>query len=55
MKFAIIQIVREINFGDCRSAKLAVLTAFRGAEFGFLWILHFLKVEIYQIDKIQSP
>ena len=35
MKFLLFRILREINFGDFRSAKLAVLTAFRGAEFGF--------------------
>ena len=36
--------LREINFGDSRSAKFAIMT-----------ILYFLKTQIYQITKILSP
>ena len=51
----IIQILREINFGDTTSAKSAVLTHFRVLNFALKEILPFLKAEIYQINKIQCP
>merc|ERR1711963_687424 len=52
--FLITQISREINFCDYRSAKSAIFTHLEALNFVFL-ILHFLKPEIYQINKIQSP
>ena len=51
--FPITQILREINFGDSRSAKSAILTNLEVLNFAFYQILHFLKDEINQIDKIQ--
>ena len=53
--FSITQILREINFGDSTSAKSAILTHLEVRNFAFYELLHFLKDEIYQIDKIQSP
>ena len=53
--FSITQILREINFGDSRSAKSAILTHLEALNFDFYGILHFLKAEIYQKDKTQSP
>ena len=52
---SITQILREIKFGDYTSAKSAISTHLEVRNFAFYEILHFLKVEIYQIDKIQSP
>ena len=40
--FSIAQILREINFGDSRSAKSALLTHFEALNIEFL---HFLKAE----------
>ena len=53
--FPITQILREINFGDCRSAKSAILTYLEALNLDFDEFLHFLKVEIYQMNKIHSP
>ena len=53
--FSITQILREINFGEKRSAKYAILTHLGALNFDFCGILHFLKVEMYQINKIYSP
>ena len=55
MNFSITQILREINFGDSKSAKFATLTHLESLKFDFYDFLHFFKVEIYQIKKIQSP
>ena len=41
-EFAIIQILREINFGDSRSAKSAFLTHFEALNLDFLWIFALL-------------
>ena len=49
-------ILREIKIGDSRRAKSAICTHFRGTEFDFfLNFCFFLKAEMYQINKIQSP
>ena len=50
--FAITQILREINFGDSTNAKSAISTHFDVLNFACYEILHFLKAEIYQINKI---
>ena len=50
--FCISQILREINFGDSRSAKSAIVTHLEALNFGFYGFLHFLKAEISQIGKI---
>ena len=51
-KFSVSQNLREINFWDCGSAKSAVLPHLETLCFDFLF---FLKAEIYQINKVQSP
>ena len=51
----ITQILREINIGDFRSAKSAILTHFEALNYHFDEFLHFLKAAIYQINRIQSP
>ena len=50
--FAIIQILREINFGDFTSAKSAILTHLEALNNDIYEILHFLKAEIHQINII---
>ena len=53
--FSVTPILREINLWDSRSVKSAILTQLEALNFDFYELLHFLKVEIYQINKIQSP
>ena len=53
--FSVTQILREINFGDSRSAKPAISTHLEGLNLNSYEFLHFLKAEIYQINKIHSP
>ena len=53
--FSITQILREIKFGDSSSTKSAILTNLECLNFAFYEIWHFLKAEIYQINKIQKP
>ena len=53
--FTISQILREIIFGDYRSAKSAILTHFEALNFDFYEVVHFLKAEICQKLKIQVP
>ena len=50
--FSITQILREINFGDSRSAKSAILTHLETLNFDLYEFLHFLKAETYQINTI---
>ena len=52
--FSITSILREINFGDSRSAKLAVFTHLEAVNCNFYEVLHFLKAES-QIHKNHSP
>ena len=47
-------ILREINFGDFKSTKSAILTHLEALNFNVYECLHFLKAEIYQIGKIQN-
>ena len=49
------QILREIFFGDSRSAKSAILSQLEHLNFDYYEILQFLKAVIYQINKIMSP
>ena len=53
--FTITQILREINFGDSRSAKCAILTCSETLNFDFYEILQFTEAEIHLINKVQSP
>ena len=52
---AITQILREINFGDSRHAKSAILTHLETLNFDFYEFLHLLKPQIDQINKITAP
>ena len=52
---AITDILREIKFADCRSAKSGILTHSEALNFDCYEFLYFLKAEIYQSNKIQSP
>ena len=54
-KFSNTQILREINIRDSRSANSAILTQLKALNCDFYYFFHFLKTEISQIDKIQSP
>ena len=49
--FSITQILREINLEDCRSAKSAISTHLQPLKFDSYEFLHFLRAEIYQINK----
>ena len=53
--FSVTEILREINFGGSRSAKSALLIHLETQNFDLYEVLYFLKAEIDQIDKIQSP
>ena len=55
--FSITHILCEINFRDsrCPKAKCATLTHFDNLNFDFHAFLHFLKADIDQNNKIQSP
>ena len=53
--FPITKLLREINFGDSKSAKSAIiLTHFEALNFDIYESLHLQKSEIFQSDKIQS-
>ena len=49
------QFLREIKFWDSRSAKSAIITHSEALNFDYYEFLHFLKAEIYQINKTQTP
>ena len=53
--FTITQILCEINFGDSRSAKSAILTHLEALNFDFYGFLHFLKAEIHTFNKLRRP
>ena len=53
--FSIAHILREINFGYCRSAKSAILTHLDALNFDFHEFLHFLKAEITKLTKFRAP
>ena len=44
--FSVIQILREIKFGDSRNAKSAILTHLELLDFVFHEFLHFVKAEL---------
>ena len=52
--FSITQFLREINFEDSRSAQSTIFTHLEGLNFDFHEFLHFLKVEIDQINKFRA-
>ena len=47
-------ILREINYGDSKSAKSAISTHLEALHFDLHEFLNFLKAENYQINTIQS-
>ena len=53
--FDITQILRVIQFEDARIAKSAIFTHLEVLNFDFYAFFHFLKAEIYQINKVQCP
>ena len=53
--FSTTQILREIKFWDSRSAKSAIVTILEALNFDLYELLHFLKAESDQINKIQFP
>ena len=53
--FCITHILREIKFWDSRSAKSAIVTILEALNFDLYELLHFLKAESDQINKIQFP
>ena len=53
--FSITQILREINLRVSGSAKSAILTHLEALYLDFYEFLQFLKAQIDQINKIQSP
>ena len=53
--FSITQIIREINFGDSRSAKYVIFTHFVARNSDFYEFLQVLKADNNQINTIQSP
>ena len=52
--FSNTQILREINFGDYRIAKVAILTHLEALNFDF-YPLSFLKPELYVCIKLREP
>ena len=52
--YTITQILREINFRDSRSAQSTIATHLQALNF-FFQFLHFLKAEISQMNRFQSP
>ena len=53
--FSSTQILREINFEDSLSAKLAILTHLEALTLELYVFFHFLKAGIDQKNKIRSP
>ena len=53
-EFSAFKILRETNFRDSRSVKYAIFTHLQALNFDFYEFFHFLKAEIYQINKIQN-
>ena len=52
--FSITRILREINFGDSRSAKFAISIYLEALNFDSYEFLHFLKSKIDQINNYQN-
>ena len=52
MIFLLLKVLREINFGDPRSAKSAILTHLEAQNLNFYEFLTASKADIYQINTI---
>ena len=50
--FSVIQILHEINFGDCRSAKSAISAHWEALNFDFLW--NFAIFERWSLNNLHS-
>ena len=57
LNFSITQILCEINFGQSRSAKSAILAHLKALNFDFYEFLYFLKAEVYlnYLTKFRTP
>ena len=55
MIFLSFRFLCEINLGDFRGAKSAILIHLEALNFEFYVFLHFLNPEIYQITKFMAP
>ena len=53
--FSITQILREIKFGDARSAKYAIFMHLEALNFECCEFWHVLKAENGQMNNIQNP
>ena len=53
--FSFTQILHELNIGDSRCAKSAILTHSEALNFEFYEFLHFLKAKMYQKTKFRAP
>ena len=53
--FSATQILREINYGVCRSVKSAISTHFEALNLDIFEVLHFLKVEIFANKQDSEP
>ena len=53
--YSVTQILREIKVGVSRVSKSAILRIAEALKYEFYEFLHFLKTEIYQVDKVQGP
>ena len=51
--FSITQILREINFGESRSAKSATLTQLKALNFDFYAFLPLLRLKLTKITKFR--
>ena len=54
-EFSVIQILREINFGDSRSAKSIILMHFEAPNCAFYEFLHILKAKITKWATFRAP
>ena len=54
-EFFVTQILREIKVDESKVSKSAILAHLEALNFYFHEYFHFLKAEIDQINKIQSP
>ena len=52
---SVTQILRKNKFDESRLQKSVILTRLEALNFDFYEFLYFLKAEIYQTDRIQSP
>ena len=54
MNFPITQFLREIDIGDSKSAKYAILTHLQALHFDFYEFFHLLKDDILKVTKFKT-